>query len=106
MRTSLKHLNEEKANCDEQIETLKNEIDTFKIGQQTLERSLENEKAMALQEMSRGKTGALQALQSDMEKKISDINTNHATELQKVTEKLKLDFDNKIKELEQVNKHK
>lgn len=41
---------------------------------------MESEKASVLQEMSRGKSSALQALQMEMEKRIAEISANHERE--------------------------
>merc|ERR1712029_1176597 len=77
LRSSLKQSGDANKAKDEDIETLKEEIDLLKQSKDTLEKSLEEEKAAALQEMSRGKTGALQALQADMEKSMQELTDKH-----------------------------
>ena len=69
LRSSLKRVTDESGSKDETIETFKEEIDQLKQSKDALEKSLEAEKAAALQEMSRGKTGALQALQTELGEK-------------------------------------
>ena len=77
LRTNLKLLNESIEEKDSEMIILKDELDLVKKQQITLEKSLESEKAVALQEISRGKAGALQALQIETEKRIDEINKNH-----------------------------
>ena len=59
LRTNLKLLNESIEEKDSEMIILKDELDLVKKQQITLEKSLESEKAVALQEISRGKAGAL-----------------------------------------------
>ena len=100
LRTNLKHAIEEKNASDEQMVTLKNEIDKLKQGQDILEKSVENEKAVALQEMSRGKAGALQTLKLEMEKQIEQLKSNHALETEKLIEQNKIESESKLNEIE------
>ena len=92
LRTSLKYIMEEKSDADEQIVIFKDEIDKLKQSQDALEKSVENEKATALQEMSRGKAGALQALKSDMENQFTQLKLDHAQEKQQMIEKTKVEI--------------
>ena len=79
---------------------MQDEIDKLKQGQDILEKSVENEKAVALQEMSRGKAGALQTLKLEMEKQIEQLKSNHALETEKLIEKNKIESESKFNEIE------
>ena len=69
LRTNVKHTNEALEEKGSEIVRIKADLDTAKEQLVTLEDSLETEKATALQEMSRGKSSALQTLQADLNAK-------------------------------------
>merc|ERR1712141_49101 len=97
LRTNLKELNECKEEKDQEIFKLKDELDLVKKHQISLEKSLESEKATALQEISRGKASALQALQIETEKRIEEINCNHEKDKEELLAKLKGEMDDQLK---------
>lgn len=96
----MKHTNEALEEKFIDIERLKDEIDLVKKQQLALEKSLESEKATALQEMSRGKSSALQALQADMEKRISEISTKHEQDKGALKEQLDKETEEKLRAAE------
>lgn len=69
LRTKLKSAGEEADSKDGEISGLKEEVERLKGSRETLEKTLEGEKAAALQEISRGKASAIQTLQAEMEER-------------------------------------
>ena len=96
LRTNLKHANESIDEKDVDIAKLKDNMDTLKEQQVALEKSLEKEKAMALQEISRGKASAVQALQTEQEKRIEDLNNAHEKDKNEVVIKIKEEMKEKL----------
>ena len=97
LRTNMKELNECKEEKDQEILKLKDELDLVKKHQISLEKSLESEKATALQEISRGKASALQALRIETEKRIEEINCNHEKDKQELLAKSKGEMEEQLK---------
>ncbi len=96
LRTNLKQTNTQVEEQVSEITKLKDEIDELKLQQLNLEKSLESEKAAALQEMSRGKAGAIQTLHADMEKKIADLVSLHDQEKEQMGVKFNQDLEDKL----------
>ena len=89
LRTKVKHLQDTLDENDEKTKSLRDELNLVKKQQLSLEQSLESEKATALQEMSRGKSSALQALQTE-------LNNRHEQEKQDIKAELQQEMSDKL----------
>ena len=91
LRDNLKGTKESLEEVEKERTQLCQDLDFAKQQQVTLENSLESEKADALQEMSRGKASALQALKTELnlqyENEKAELMDKHA---QEISEKLEL----------------
>ena len=91
LRDNLKQTKESLEEVEKERTQLCQDLDFAKQQQVTLENSLESEKADALQEMSRGKASALQALKTELnlqyENEKAELMDKHA---QEISEKLEL----------------
>jgi len=104
LRTNIKQLNDTNDDKDAELLKLKEDLESAKKHQVVLEKSLESEKASALQEMSRGKASALQALQNETEKRIAEINSNHEKEKEDLTTKLSAESERNFNQRKERNK--
>ena len=93
LRTKVKHTQETLEEKEEEFGKLSNELDLVKKQQSLLEESLESEKAVALQEMSRGKSSALQALQTE-------LNHRHDQEKEEMKSNLLQEMSDKLQSAE------
>ena len=99
LRTSLKRATDESGAKDETIQTFKEEIDQLKQSKDALEKSLEAEKAAALQEMSRGKAGALQALQAEADKSKAEMEERHKAQVEAARDEAQAQWEAKFQVL-------
>ena len=85
LRDNLKQTKEALENVEKQRNDLSQGLELAKEQQVALENSLESEKADALQEMSRGKSSALQTLKSELnlqhEKEKAEMTEQHVQEI-------------------------
>ena len=82
LKINLKSTSEDLNGQKTLVEALKSEIDQLKAAQDTLE----NEKAEELREMSRGKSAALLALQTNHENNIKNLKEKHTSDLEKLSQ--------------------